>query len=101
MSAVDALSDRILRRMTESERLGAVIAFDLGEEGRFTIDATGAVPRRDDAAAPEATLGADPATLEALLDGTLAPTAAYLSGRISGGGSMDVLLRLAALLDEG
>lgn len=97
----DMLAETVCGRLQGAPPLDAVVAFDLGAEGSFTIDATGPLPRRDDGAEPGATLEADPATLAALLDGSLSPTAAYLSGRIRAQGSMDLLMRLAAALDEG
>lgn len=69
--------------------------FVMGEEGTFVIDESGARVGDDEA---DVTLTADLDTFQEIFDGTLNPTAAFMSGKLSIDGDMGAAMRLAQVL---
>ena len=71
------------------------VKFDIEGEGAIMIDANGVRAGDDDA---ECTLSADAETFEAILDGDLNPTAAFMSGKLSVDGDMGQAMKLGSVL---
>lgn len=69
--------------------------FVLAGEGAIMIDADGARAGDEDA---DVTLSADAATFAEILDGSLNPTSAFMSGRLAVDGDMGAAMRLAPAL---
>ncbi len=69
--------------------------FVLEGEGAIMLDANGARAGDEDA---EVTMTADAETFAEILDGTLNPTAAFMSGRLTVDGDMGAAMRLAPAL---
>lgn len=81
--------------------LGAIVAFDMGDDGKLVVDARGAVAKMagaDDE--PACTIKVSGATMLKLLAGTLNPMLAYTLGRLKVSGSMGVAMKLASALGE-
>jgi putative sterol carrier protein len=82
-----------------SERLGdgfdASVKFEITGEGAVIVDANG-VRAGDDAA--DCTLTADAETFQAMMDGSLNPTAAFMTGKLSVDGDMGIAMKLGAML---
>ena len=79
--------------------LGAIVAFDFGEDGKFVVDARGAVAKlAGDDAEPACTIKTSGATMAKLIEGTLDPMLAYTLGKLKISGSMGVAMKLAATL---
>lgn len=80
---------------------GRVAGFDgtakfvIEDEGSIMVDAEG-VRAGDDPA--DVTLRADRDTFEGMLDGSVSPTMAFMSGRLKVDGDMGMAMRLGALL---
>lgn len=87
-AAVKALSQKI-------ENFDAVAKFVIEGEGSIIIDQNG-VRAGDDAA--DVTLTASRDTFEGLLDGSLNPTMAYMTGKLSIDGSLPVAMQLGSAL---
>ena len=82
------------------EKLGdggfdASVKFVIEGEGAVLVDGDGVRAADGDA---DCTLSADADTFQAMMDGSLNPTAAFMSGRLSVDGDMGVAMKLGALL---
>ncbi|MGG7645522.1 SCP2 sterol-binding domain-containing protein [Rhodovulum sp. YNF3179] len=81
------------------ERLGdgfdGSVKFEIADEGALIIDQDGV---REGSGEADCTLSADAETFEAILDGELNPTTAFMSGKLSVDGDMGTAMRLGSLL---
>ncbi len=73
----------------------SVVKFMIEGEGSVMIDANGAHAGDEDA---ECTLSADSDTFQAIMDGSLNATAAFMTGRLSVDGDMGVAMKLGSVL---
>ena len=81
--------------------LGAIVAFDLGDDGKYVIDARQSVAKWVEGEAdPACTIKTNGATMRKLLAGNLDPMLAYTLGRLKVSGSMGVAMKLASSLAE-
>jgi putative sterol carrier protein len=97
----DSLKDQLTAAMPRLGGLGAVVAFDLGDDGTYVVDARGSVAKlAPDGADPACTIKASGATMQKLLAGTLDPMLAYTLGKLKVSGSMGVAMKLASSLGE-
>lgn len=95
----ESLQERLSAAMPRLGGLGAIIAFDFGADGKYVVDARGAVAKlADDDADPACTIKATGATMLKLLDGSLDPMLAYTLGKLKISGSMGVAMKLASSL---
>ena len=69
--------------------------FVIEDEGAIIVDGDGARASDDDA---DVTLIADEDTFRAILDGSLNPTAAYMTGKLKVDGDMGAAMRLGSVL---
>lgn len=80
--------------------LGYRVLFDLGNDGVVFWDGSGASAVVDNTARDaDTTIAIALADLAALLDGTLDPTLAYMTGRLKVAGSLGVALKLNQYFD--
>jgi putative sterol carrier protein len=79
--------------------LGAVLSFDCGADGVIRIDGR-SLPNRvsNDDGDGDCRILMSTADLAALIDGTLDPTTAYMTGRMQVEGSLGVALKLQKVL---
>ncbi len=94
--SLTATTEAVRARLGETSGLDATLKFDCGSEGVIHVDATrapAAVTNEDKPAA--CTIRITREDLQALLDGSLNPTSAFMSGRIGVDGDMSVAMRLA------
>lgn len=89
-AAVAALSDKL-----DGGLDGGTAKFQIEGEGGIMIDADGVRAGDDDA---DVTLSADAETFKSMLDGSLNPTAAFMSGKLSVDGDMGLAMKLGAVL---
>ena len=79
--------------------LGAIIGFDFGVDGKYIVDARGAVAKlAGPDAEPACTIKATAANMLKLIDGSLDPMLAYTLGKLKISGSMGVAMKLASSL---
>ncbi len=71
------------------------VKFQIEGEGAIMVDSAGVRAGDEDA---ECTMSADAETFEAILDGELNPTAAFMSGKLSVDGDMGQAMKLGAVL---
>ena len=69
--------------------------FVIEDEGAIIVDGDGARASDDDA---DVTLIADEDTFRAILDGSLNPTAAFMTGKLKVDGDMGAAMRLGSVL---
>lgn len=69
--------------------------FVIEGEGALVIDSDGCHAGDDDT---DVTLTADTATFQAILDGDMNPTAAFMTGKLSVDGDMGAAMKLAGVL---
>jgi putative sterol carrier protein len=95
------MSDKIEAAVAAlNEKLGgsgfdAVAKFVLEGLGAVMVDSTGAHAGDEEA---DVTLTAAPDVFEAMMDGDLNPTAAFMSGKLAVDGDMGAAMRLGGLL---
>lgn len=87
-AAVQALSAKI-------PSFDSSVKFVIKDEGSIVIDGAGVRAADEET---EATLIADRDTFEGLLDGTVNPTMAFMTGKLKVDGSMGVVMKLGSML---
>ncbi len=87
-TAVAVLTEKV-------QTFDGVAKFVLKGEGSIMIDANGVRAGDDDA---DVTLTADADVFQAILDGEMNPTAAFMTGKLSVDGSMGMAMKLASAL---
>ncbi|MGQ0610704.1 MAG: SCP2 sterol-binding domain-containing protein [Paracoccaceae bacterium] len=87
--AVDALSTKF------SGGFDAVAKFVVTGEGAIMVDATGVRAADEEA---EVTLTAGAEDFQAMFEGDLSPTSAFMTGRLRVEGNMGLAMKLAAIL---
>ena|ERR1700754_2360011 len=98
--SIDALAEAVRGRAAGSAPLDARVKFDLGADGFILLDGTGPAPAVTIGDAPaDVTLSMKADTLRRMINGSLSPTMAYMTGKIKANGSLTVGMKLAALLD--
>jgi len=71
------------------------VKFDIEGEGAIMVDSAGVRAGDEDA---ECTMSADAETFEAILDGDLNPTSAFMTGKLKVDGDMGQAMKLGAVL---
>ncbi|MFT4717597.1 MAG: putative sterol carrier protein [Paracoccaceae bacterium] len=71
------------------------VKFTIGDEGSVVVDSQGARASDEET---ECTLTADADTFQSMMDGSLNPTAAFMTGKLSVDGDMSIAMKLGALL---
>lgn len=69
--------------------------FVIEDEGAILVDGTGAKAADEDA---DVTMTADADTFQAILEGDLDPTSAFMSGKLSVDGDMGLAMQLGSVL---
>ncbi|MEY8830676.1 SCP2 sterol-binding domain-containing protein [Sedimentitalea sp. XS_ASV28] len=69
--------------------------FDIAGEGAIMLDGNGARVADDEA---DVTLSADAETFQAIFEGDLNPTSAFMTGKLSVDGDMGMAMKLASVL---
>ncbi len=99
--SVERLKERLQANLNAFAGLNAKVAFDLGEDGTISVDATAGQPMlTTDADGADCTIRVLAADLEGMMDGTVNPMLAYTLGKLKIEGSMGVAMKVAALLEE-
>jgi putative sterol carrier protein len=84
----------------DGQDIDAVVKFVVEDQGAVVVDATQSPPVvtvNGDAEA-ETTIAASEDVFQDLMDGTLNPTSAYMSGKLGIDGSMPIAMKLASAL---
>lgn len=89
-AAVTALNAKL-----DGESFDGSAKFEISGEGAVIIDENGARASDDEA---DVTLTADTETFQAIMDGELNSTAAFMSGKLSVDGDMGMAMKLGAVL---
>ena len=101
-----SLDDMLAEMQTKAEKLKELhhtVLFDLGDDGKILVDATGDEvkitpnPENEDA---ETTLALSSDNLVKLVNGDLNPMVAFTLGKLKIFGSKGIALKLASLLDK-
>lgn len=71
------------------------VKFDIAGEGTIMVDSDGVRAADEDA---ECTMSADAETFEGILDGSVNPTGAFMSGKLSVDGDMGQAMKLGSVL---
>ena len=105
--SLDSFAEQLTSQAALNPPLGYRVKFDLGEAGALLWDGT-VTPAKigplDDSGAEAAevdtVLALSPADFGKLLDGSLDPTMAYMTGKLKISGSTGVAMKLAAMLGD-
>lgn len=98
---IDQIEAQMKARAMNFVGLGALVKFDLGGGQFLYIDGrkTPPVIGRDGAAA-DTTLTISPENLVKLADGKLAPTLAFMTGKLKVSGNMGIAMKLSNMLED-
>ncbi|HEY0524178.1 MAG TPA: SCP2 sterol-binding domain-containing protein [Stellaceae bacterium] len=105
MTILQSLTDAVRRKAAENLPLGYRVTFDLGPDGVIFWDGT-QTPAVIGNEAPagggdvDTVLGLSIATMQKMLDGSLNPTFAYMTGSLKVQGSMGVALKISQMLED-
>ena len=97
--SLENVTNIIKERVGDDCGLAATLKFDLGDDGKIFIDAT-VVPNvvtNDDTDA-QCTVGLTMEDFSAMMAGDLAPTTAFMSGKLRVEGDMGVAMKLQNLM---
>jgi putative sterol carrier protein len=97
--SLETVTETIKTRVGEDCGLGATLKFDFGDDGKLFIDAS-VVPNtvsNDDNEA-SCTVGVTLEDFNSMLDGDLAPTTAFMSGKLKVEGDMGVAMKLQSIM---
>lgn len=96
------VEERLRDALPKLNRLGATVRFDLGKDGMWVVDASGAAPtlsEDDDGDLDVAcTIKITSDNLVKLMDGKLDPMLGYTLGKIKVSGSMGVAMKLVGAI---
>lgn len=97
---LDELTKKISERMGDNSGLGAVLKFDLGDEGAITLDGKSEpnTVTNDDGEA-DCTVGVSLGDLVDMIEGRLDPMAAFSLGKLRIEGDMAVAMNLGSLMN--
>jgi putative sterol carrier protein len=97
--SLQSATETIKGRVGDDAGLGATLKFDMGDVGVIVIDgrATPNTVSNDDRDA-DCTIGVSLDDLEAMLAGDLAPTTAFMSGKLRVEGDMGVAMKLQSIM---
>ncbi len=101
--AMDEIVAAITAQADKLKELNHTVLFDLGDDGKVLLDATGGevkvTPNPTDEEA-ETTLALSVENMEKLIAGDLNPMVAFTMGRLKVFGSKGIALKLSSLLDK-
>jgi putative sterol carrier protein len=94
------METRLQAALVNLSGLGAVVRFDMGDDGIYTIDARAAQPvlSTDSDATADCTIRISTENLNKLIDGQLDPMLAYTFGKIKVSGSLGIAMKLVNAL---
>ncbi|HVI01188.1 MAG TPA: SCP2 sterol-binding domain-containing protein [Enhygromyxa sp.] len=97
--SLQSATDTIKGRVGDDAGLGATLKFDTGDDGVIFIDGR-SKPNTvsNDNKEADCTIGVTLGDLEAMLAGDLAPTTAFMSGKLRVEGDMGVAMKLQSLM---
>lgn len=98
---IDQIEAQMRARALNFTGLGALVKFDFGGGDALFINGRStppAVSRTGDA--PDTTLTISPENLLKLAEGKLAPTLAFMTGKLKVSGNMGVAMKLANMLED-
>lgn len=97
--SLESVTNTIKGRVGDDAGLGATLKFDCGDDGVILIDGR-SKPNTvsNDNKDADCTIGVALADLEAMMAGDLAPTTAFMSGKLRVEGDMGVAMRLQTLM---
>lgn len=100
--SLESLTEAIRAQAALNPPLGYKVKFDLGGEGIIFWDGTGPTPEvsNEEAGAPDTVMTMSEADLQSLVNGTLDPQLAYMTGKLKVEGSLGVALKLAGMMGD-
>ena len=101
--AMDEIVAAIMGQADKLKELNHTVLFDLGDDGKVLLDATGGevkVTPNPDTEDAETTLALSVENMEKLIAGDLNPMVAFTMGRLKVFGSKGIALKLSSLLDK-
>lgn len=97
---VDQIEAQMKSRALNFMGLGALVKFDFGNDALFIDGRTTPPQVSRTGGTPDTTLTISPENLVKLADGKLAPTLAFMTGKLKVSGNMGVAMKLANMLED-
>lgn len=97
--SLESATETIRTRVGEDCGLGATLKFDFGDDGVIMIDAT-TIPNvvTNENQEAQCTVGVTLEDFENMLSGDLAPTTAFMGGKLKVDGDMGVAMKLQSVM---
>jgi putative sterol carrier protein len=97
--SIETARAAITEKVASDSGLNATLKFDCGEDGAIYINGTAIPNTVSDSSAPaDCTIKLTLANLEAMIAGDLAPTAAFMGGKLQVEGDIAIAMRLSRVL---
>ena len=97
--SLESVTQSIRTRIGEDSDLNATLKLDLGDDGVVFVDASKTPNEVHNQDLPaDCTLKVSLSDLQAMADGDLSPTSAFMDGRLSVDGDLGVAMKLQSLL---
>lgn len=97
---VDQIESQMRGRAMDFVGLGALVKFDFGKDALFIDGRTTPPSISRTGTAPDTTLTISPENLAKLAEGKLAPTLAFMTGKLKVSGNMGIAMKLANMLED-
>jgi putative sterol carrier protein len=97
--SLESVTETIKGRVGDDAGLGATLKFDMGDVGVIFIDGTSRPNTvSNDNKDADCTIGLSLADLESMMAGDLAPTTAFMAGKLKVDGDMGVAMKLQTIM---
>lgn len=99
--SIDTIEQQMKANAMQFAGLNAVVKFDFGPEGSLYIDGKSNPPTIDRTGPePDTTLAIASGDLIKIQQGQLAPTMAFMTGKLKVTGNMGVAMKLSSMLED-
>lgn len=99
--SIDVIEQQLKANAMQFAGLNALVKFDFGPEGSLYIDGKSTPPTIDRTGGdPDTTLAISSDDLIKIREGQMAPTMAFMTGKLKVTGNMGIAMKLSSMLED-